>query len=176
MVKSKHPPKQRKRSFVPREAAALVRRAKAGDTDAALTVLERYCEAEERGDNVPPEILGWIRKAFRTVLRGNASNLNKLLRLPAPAANRPVNVALPARDRKIQRRVNTLRRTGSTRKAAIFTAVDEFHLSASAIDKIMKDYLSLLSAAKKRHDECRSDTNHAKEMLFPKEAKVINEE
>ena len=81
---------QKKRWFVPSEAAALARQARAGDQDAALKILLRFCEAIEREDQVPPEILGWIREAVRKYLVQKTLSLNDLLRLqPVPKGAQP---------------------------------------------------------------------------------------
>ena len=172
-------PKQRlvgrltfKRS-APGEMAALVKRAKAGNSPSALRALKCFCEAQERGDNVPPEILSWLREAFRLVLAGSASSLNQLLQLPSLAAHRPVENGLATRNRKIARRVNALVRDGKSKKEAILTAKEEFNVSSSTADKAWTAYNASLYFAKEARQLTLSEGKQVKDLLFPEERKAL---
>lgn len=162
-------PRRSERDRTRSEAAALVRNAKAGDLDSAVLVLIRFCEAVECGDRVPLEILVWFRRTFRRWLARRSLSLNDLLQLPSGQEGAPQDPSLPARNRRIARRVNALLGRGIKMKVAVLQAAGEFNLSQRTVENVMADFAKALRDARDDQDAKK----RAIDNLFPEERKAL---
>ena len=139
----------------------LVSRAWSGDTEAARAVLGLFCEAVERGDQVPTPILQYFAGKFRKLLadkRPSADEILGLKRQHRPKSQRKIN-----RDAEIVGFVLAARR-GATRKKSVLKAAEHFHVSKTTVENALRDHAD---------DPTFSDTRRAITSLFPAERAAL---
>ncbi len=115
----------------------LVDRAKAGDRNAALRVLEVFVAAVEKGQQPHPSVMTYLSKAFQDIL--DEVDVTSALHLLKPP-HRPADPKIEIRNEAIALSVDRLRKRGINRDDAIEKNAERFGVSYEVSEAAYKKY------------------------------------